>query len=1235
MKKILTLCAAGLMAGALTVEARYWKTTTELSATEIEVGKWYAFQTAWSMINENSVYLAGQRHTSSYNITTENLYCFEATGETTADGYPVYYIKRFDGEYLYANTERNFYGNAVERAWKVTVKDAMFYDSEELESDEEGNDIVGMDAYVYRAQQEGEPFDLSNATYVEEGPYVVIAGAEANDVEDPYSTYSYLCGLGNGATAGAPSKGVNYNTNAWAVVIAKEMDAKESLVAKMEEIADGDYESLSLDDYQLGTGAGEYSDELYNAFMTLWNRALAIANGASATEEEMDELAEQLEPALDAFRNSGKGLSEGYYILYNMRTQEETFATYGAKWPYVSNGSGYDGGAMYDGGAVNAADDGLRWSCKKNDGVDIYFENDGMGHVSVEGGYTYDIAKYVWRAFKSGNKDNQGNDLYYFQNLETDRYIGNIAAAYQPIKMTEEPTTDYTIATNPYIPGWFCFYSPQLPPNNDASAPSKAEYSGIHTERGNSNVVAWDWRNAGSCWKVITLNEEEVALLREAMDGPKTLAQLTALADKAQDSLNKGYTYAGYDADGNKCPEAASGDTETLSGLVVSEEQVASEASDSDEGNLAALFDGDETTYHHSDWHGNFNGKHYLQFSIEQPEDALLLKWAKRQCSNYNNGSPTTFDLYATTDEALLDEVRGTVVNEDGDEVESDDYWMGLWTKVGSGEFNYAYRSATNYNFTDNNVGTAYVKCADGRYQYFRLVPTGRVTNANAWFHASEFRVYRGAYDPESSLINAVPQEIVDALVEVLEVAKAEIEDEAATKETLAKLQAAYDAFLAHYPDPSRISEAIASARAILEAAEEGEGLGYYSEGSKDALEAVIESVEGKIKALMTVDEINELLAQLNAGIAEFDAAFQVPTSAIYVLQSMSSNVKNKGRIICAVTSSEQENVKIISPENKEDLTQETRPGAFWQVEKVDGGYTYKNLYTGMYLAPFGKENRNVVLSETPYVFALQFAKAPGCFNLVVAKADANADNVYANADPSGVLVTWNTAEGNDNSAWAFREVSADDVNAALAWGVKIDVPFTTAPQIFTFPVDLSANCIFGNFYTVAGQSDNMDIQLSLVEGKLNAGQAYVFIPNSEAQSTNLIDIADAQDFTALQPTRETIDVNGLIATFETVELEDNYGVFNAKHTEVLLSEAGELVAANTGYFAAMPEVKTVGDATLKCNGFLTTEKNGILNVIDNRADNKIYTLSGVRINGVNNLPAGLYIVNGKKYIVK
>ena len=39
----------------------------------------------------------------------------------------------------------------------------------------------------------------------------------------------------------------------------------------------------------------------------------------------------------------------------------------------------------------------------------------------------------------------------------------------------------------------------------------------------------------------------------------------------------------------------------------------------------------------------------------------------------------------------------------------------------------------------------------------------------------------------------------------------------------------------------------------------------------------------------------------------------------------------------------------------------ETRLGAYWKLTKVAGGYTYQNLYTGLYLAPKEEKGTRVM----------------------------------------------------------------------------------------------------------------------------------------------------------------------------------------------------------------------------------------------------------------------------------
>ena len=174
-------------------------------------------------------------------------------------------------------------------------------------------------------------------------------------------------------------------------------------------------------------------------------------------------------------------------------------------------------------------------------------------------------------------------------------------------------------------------------------------------------------------------------------------------------------------------------------------------------------------------------------------------------------------------------------------------------------------------------------------------------------------------------------------------------------------------------------------------------------------------------------------------------------------------------------------------------------------------------------------------------------------------------------------------------------------------------------------------------FYTVLGQDAEFNIQLKKAE-KLVAGQAYVLIPTASNEK-NYVTLYAAEslneDYTKLNPTHTAAEaVNGLTPVFENTRLPENNGIFNDDRTLVLLSVQNESVAANTGFFGKMPATTVTGDAQLLAEGTITTL--GRVVVLNGKADKAgVYTLSGVRVNNANHLPAGVYIVNGKKQVVK
>ncbi len=1271
MKKVYNLLTAAALfaAGVTSASARYWTydSGAVVNAGDIVAGKFYAFQTGASMQEGTNWFLAGNVFTESLNLKDANLYAFEVVeGKTNSKGLQVYYLKNYEGEYLSKPGNTAFYTASTDRAWEVVVQDAQYFDGAKAYSYEEvvnpgteneateTRELTGFAAYQREARDLEDPtmYDFSNMSFNGQAAdhAIVIGDAERSDASDPYSGYNFFVSYADNTHTGVADKMVNYARNAWVLYPTDAMPAKDALEAVVTEVlGEGIALTEKIANYQVGEGGGEYSPEIHKQLTDVWAQIEAVRAGSvSLSDEAIETLADQFKQLYNSFITSGKPLEPGYYIVYSLRSNTNGLFPGGRPYPYGPTEEGtYDDGAIYDGSAVNATDKNLRWSYKKDDPVKF-----SLAEIE-EKGYTYETAKFIWRVTKAGQKDNDGNELFYFQNVETEKYIGKDPARYSPIVMTDKPEVSYTIKASANFPGYFSFYSPALTKSTETGAPSDADYSGIHCSRDVNNVVAWDWRVAGSCWQVRSLTEEEVKTVLANLAQPKLNNKLSALVTQAQSGIDAGYSYAGFE-NNQKIASTTTGAFGDPDGLVTSADQLASPMADIEEGQdpdhgLSVLLDNNSGTYFHTSWHGDANawkGDHYLQMTLSREIDQILVKWGKR--NNGTNlqavGAPIKVSFWGTNDPSALERTFAEVPNEEtGEATKNFDDWKTAWDSLGVSDFKYVY----DLTVTDSDpvktiakgVGTAYLKFINNtKYKHIRMavINSGGNTAGNRYFHGAEFRVYEGGYDPSTSLIASVPEEQLNALRAEIAAAQAELKAEKATQAQIDKLQAAYDAFLKVYPDPTRVRTAIADAKALATAAAIGNDLGYYAEGSVEPLTAVINEVESELNSIVatqqpTSAQIDNLLSKLNAALDAFNAKLSVPQSGIYQILSSSSNNTNVGRKIMAYNTSRKEHVRMGGRQQSNGVWEDV-PGfeqnlaAYWQVDKVDGGYTYKNLFTGLYLAPL--KGQNVMTQrEEPYVFALRYAKFAGSFNLVLDKEDANGEHIYANAQPGGdyLLVTWNTASGNDNSA--FRFVPAQPSLDFLSY--KLEAKGKGKLQIITFPIAVKND---GNFYTVIGQDAENNIQLEAAPAELVAGQAYVYVPADE-EATAIFEPVQKAVANLVYATKEAEAVNGLVPTFETVEIPLASGKFNPERSKVLRSEKGEKVAAATGYFTAMPATDKTGALTIAADGKITTIGGVVLT--GKAATQGIYTISGVRLHSTKNLPAGVYIINGKKQVVQ
>lgn len=1258
MKQVYKLLASAavVLVGVTNLSARNWSPATN-AVTQIEAGKKYALQGIVSAAGNNR-YLQGTAFTEKSYLSSDGVFEFvPVEGVKDAADNQVYYLKvsgKTKDQYVSVPGNKTFYTSSTNRAWKVVVKEAVKQDPQksydwQTTKDNGGDTTIvlrGKDAYVRESMADNDgvnKFDLSTLTFTDRNDAVVIVSYQSKNPKKKEQDAEYDFFLTNEAGDLSVNKGTNYSKNVWNIFEVEENNAKTSLNNVLDATfgegfdIDGLVDATKKDAYVLGTDIGQYDAAKYAVLKDLYTKAKAAVDGGSElTETELDKLAEDLPKAFNEFKASGKPLTEGYYIVESYRSHKET---------------GYDGGALYDEGAVKPGAKRLLWTYKG--GATTYKQGEELDHKSL---------KFIWKV----EKDNAHPGFFFFKNMQTERYINKSEPAgfNQTVEMSNERLASYNIVANRNQAGFFTFYSPDLWRGKGFGGATKDrwEFGGLHPGGDHERVVVWDWQAPASAFYARTITQEQIdKLLSVAQQGINN-DKANALVNQAQAALDKGYAYMAVNEQGTRLEFANSGDfsKDNDPGLVTSADHLKCPMADKDEGkDLNFLLDGDANTFFHSTWHGGedaWKGNHFLQFQLEAPQQELLLKWVKRVHDNANGGAPAKVTLWGTKSDEALDKGKENKTNDAGEEVMDYDAWKKQgWDSLAVSTFNYPYAIKVGEATKNNYAGVAYFKVPAG-YKNFRLEVVSRANgagadgNGNRFFYGSEFRVYKGAYDEVNSLNASVPKADIDALNAAIAKLNTEVKAEKATKESIEALQKAYDQFLKNYPEPKRVTDALAEAQKLSTSSVEGAEVGYYKEGAKAKLEAVITSVKTQLEAQVktkapNVEQINAYLAELNAGLAEFAKQLIMPEAGVYRIQSASAEKTREGRMITAINSSRESHLKmwgrVLDPNNKGVYKDEdgfsSVLGAYWDVQKVENGYTLKNVYTGLYAAPKAGQAM-MTQSETPYVFSVTFAKTPGCFNFVIKADDAEAKNIYVNAE-SDNLVLWNSAEGQDNSAFKFLPAT-EDLNKALdpEDGFRVYVQAKVA-QIITLPVNAGFDSSNGQFYTVIGQDAESKIQLAAVtDNKLNAGQAYVYKP-AEKNESNFVTLYPTKDvnkdYTKLNPTHTPGQaVNGLTPVFENTRLNEESGIFNRDHSLVLLSEPNESVAANTGYFDKMPVTDKKGDAEIKAEDTITSL--GRVVVLNGKAGKAgVYTLSGVRVNNANHLPAGVYIVNGKKQVVK
>lgn len=294
-----------------------------------------------------------------------------------------------------------------------------------------------------------------------------------------------------------------------------------------------------------------------------------------------------------------------------------------------------------------------------------------------------------------------------------------------------------------------------------------------------------------------------------------------------------------------------------------------------------------------------------------------------------------------------------------------------------------------------------------------------------------------------------------------------------------------------------------------------------------------------------------------------------------------------------------------------------------WKFEKTDGGYYLKNMNGNGYLNNVRQGDTRASLVSTPSdkfeimegsVSTQKALHVVGVMSTACLFAE-NHPNEPTKGDPYAVC-GWFEGPDYSNGAWAWKFVEADDIEVAL--NTVESKSYATAYLPFGVSAVSGAKA-----YTAAEPANGQTV---MTETANFAKETGVLLVSDEAADKAVLTIGDAED------AANSSALKGTLLAKDITDAQTKYLVFgknNTNETEVGFFEPSTTVTsipANRAFFA-----DAEGSAIALNFGNVTAVNNVVAG--NANANAPIFDLTGRRV--VKAVKGGLYIQNGKKYIVK
>lgn len=1158
-------------------------------------------------------------------LSNENVFRFEATGKTSADGHPTYYLKHVaSGKYFedyIVPMDNEDSSDAPKEGWDdptgltadKTKAIELVVCPFQTENDKSLRD--------YATPGKNNENDLSFEGFV-------FTRAELIPREDGKTSVQFLGHLGK------PFYSIYNDTNVWHIYGVDKVKGKDLLLNYNEFYFPGGSTLEGL--YPVGTEIGTYNQTYYDAAKKVYDEFQAAINNYTLDDAAAQALADRLVKVMEDLKTKGlNGFKAGYYYIHNMA-----------------------GRSLYS---------------QEVNGVDfVYSSNTNYARPAEP---SLDDVKYIWRI----DADRDADKALVMTNVMSGKSMSGVKASVAGV----DDGFGFTLQKGGKVKVDFGTAAPaEGNPNKTFTFTSmEASVGGnghkqYHAKFNDKAVMGWNADAAENnnfyFTPIAGLTAEKIDEMKKQAIQNALNTNLASVYNTAKIAIAEGYITTSEG--GTNRDVTFSADDERA--LVTDSAQWYCNKQDASEGTTGALNDNilnNAAKFFHTDWHaGKFTptlyNNHFLVASLDKPiSGGVDVKFGIRLSTM--NDYPTVFAIYGSND-----------FNKDNADAAT---WK--LQGISSVDFSDSIEVAME-NGTVRKPAVGIASCAlDGAYKYIKLAAI-KTNSGNGFWAVSELNLWKA--DKVTSTKSAEFNEVPDAVLAKLEgeatKAEAELNAGKATQAQIDALNAAYAEFQANYPDPSRVTKAYTAAKTFLDNVKTndliGPELAQYPEAESAKLNAVLEQYKEFNE--VSLKAINDAVNAINNALAAFKASISLPAAGkYYVIRSASTklgggagdftgtqhgavvysknnstevtskNAVSGGVYLMRMNGSDQitsEDADLSGLKDTVTINQDAR--LVWKAVASEGGkIQLRNVATGMYLVA---KDGEISQSAEPFALNVEGIKA-NTFRFNAGEVDGVTQ--YMNAKGAWMkVVTWKDP-ADPNSNWTINEVKEDEVAKAFL----LDNCTVDQKYIGTFPVDVEFDGDI-EILDIVGISADNKLLLTLNESNpgevaVPAGTPFVYnvagiqpcVGNKENTTVGFAQVIAHGALTEATYNFTVKEANGLIGTLcegKTINSSRSYLENGAVKTPA--ASATKEIGVNSGYFGYIaPTDLTADDADVVLNIDGKAETMTAINeanVVVLPSVVNVYSIDGTlvrknvkSVNAAKNLPAGVYVIGGQKVIIK